>query len=145
MAAVLAAVPDDQAADHPGLDELRRLLLALHEYGPGTIRIGPVILNRTPEALIGRVMSPWELAPLGATGLPGPGPGEAVPCAATEAERWLRSVGGERRPGGRGVVELAAWAEGYLGLSSASARRAGGLALSRRRSRGRGELEYSGE
>ena len=130
MAAVLAAVPDDQAADHPGLDELRRLLLALHEYGPGTIRIGPVILNRTPEALIGCAMSPWELAPLGATGLPGPGPGEAGPCAATETEQWLRSVGGERRPGGRGVVELAAWAEGYLGLSAASARRTAGLALS---------------
>lgn len=126
MAAVLAAVPDDQAADHPGLDELRRLLLALHEYGPGTIRIGPAILNRTPEALIGRVMSPWELAPLGAAGLPappqpGPGPGEAGPCAATEAERWLRAVGGERHSGGRGVVELAAWAEGYLGLNAASA------------------------
>jgi hypothetical protein len=120
MAAVLAAVPDDQAADHPGLDELRRLLLALHEYGPGTIRIGPVILNRTPESLIGRVMSPWELAPLGATGLPGPGPGEAGPCAATEAERWLRGAGGERRHWGRGVVELAAWAEGYLGLNAAS-------------------------
>jgi hypothetical protein len=85
-----------------------------------------VILNRTPEALIGRVMSPWELAPLGVAGLPappqpGPGPGEAGPCAAIEAERWLRGVGGERRPGGRGVVELAAWAEGYLGLNAASA------------------------
>lgn len=125
MAAALAAVPDDQAADHPGLDELRRLLLALHEYGPGTIRIGPVILNRTPEALIGRVMSPWELAPLGAAGLPAPpqpapAPGESAPDAAKEAERWLRGLGGERVPAGRGVIELTAWAEGYLGLNAAS-------------------------
>jgi hypothetical protein len=123
MAAVLAAVPDDHVADHPGLDELRRLLLALHEYGPGTIRVGPVILNRTPEALIGRVMSPWELAPLGATGLPAPpapspAPEEGGSCPSRDAERWLRSLGSERGPGGRGVVELTAWVEGYLGLDS---------------------------
>jgi hypothetical protein len=124
MAAVLAAVPDDQAADHPGLDELRRLLLALHEYGPGTIRIGPVIFNRT-QALIGRVMSPWELAPLGAAGLPappqpGPAPGESGTGAAIAAERWLRGLGGERVPAGRGVIELTTWAEGYLGLNGAT-------------------------
>jgi hypothetical protein len=126
MAAALAAVPDDQAGDHPGLDELRRLLLALHEYGPGTIRIGPVILNRTQHALIGRVMSPWELAPLGAGGLPAPpepappqpAPGESGPGAAAEAERWLRGLGGERVPAGRGVLELTTWAEGYLGLNA---------------------------
>jgi hypothetical protein len=114
MATTLAAVPDDQAADHPGLDELRRLLLALHEYGPGTIRIGPAIFNRTPEALTGRVASPWELAPLGATGLPGMAPGEPWPST-REAERWLRGLGGERAQAGRAVVELTAWANGYLG------------------------------
>ena len=118
MAAVLAAVRDDQAADHPGLDELRRLLLALHEYGPGTIRIGPLILNSTPQALIGRVMSPWELASFGATGLPAPG--ESGPGAAAAAERWLRGLDGERVPAGRGVIELTIWAEGYLGLEAAS-------------------------
>jgi hypothetical protein len=120
MTAALAAVPNDQAA-YPGLDELRHLLLALHEYGPGTIRIGPVILNRTPEALIGRVMSPWELAPLGATGLPGPAAGKAGAFAAREAERWLRGLGGgDRGPRGRGVIELTGWAAGYLGLNEAS-------------------------
>ena len=126
MAAALAAVPDDQAGDHPGLDELRRLLLALHEYGPGTIRIGPVILNRTQDALIGRVMSPWELAPLGAGGSgpalaspAQPAPGESGSGAAAEAERWLRGLGGERVPAGRGVLELTTWAEGYLGLNAA--------------------------
>ncbi|HEX3963866.1 MAG TPA: hypothetical protein VHZ03_45695 [Trebonia sp.] len=120
MAAVLVAVRDDQAADHPGLDELRRLLLALHEYGPGTIRIGPLILNSTPQALIGRVMSPWELAPFGAAGLPAPpqpGPGEPGLGAAAAAERWLRGLGGEH-VAGRGVIELTVWAAGYLGLNA---------------------------
>jgi hypothetical protein len=121
MAAALAAVCHEQEADVPGLDELRRLLLALHEYGPGSIRIGPLILTRTPEALIGRVMSPWELAPLGATGLPGTAPGEAGPSAAREAERWLRALAGGG-PGGRGVVELTTWAEGYLGLNEGAGR-----------------------
>jgi len=129
LAAALAAVPNDAAADLPGLDELRQLLLALHEYGPGTIRIGPLILNRTPDALIGRVTSPWEMAALGATGLPGwtAVPSQRVPdstCAgsldaAQAAERWLRRLGplGGEGPGDRAVVELTAWAQGYLGLA----------------------------
>ena len=128
LAAALTAVPDDAAADLPGLDELRQLVLALHEYGPGTIRIGPLILNRTPDALIGRVTSPWEMAALGATGLPGwtAVPSQRVPdstCAgsldsARAADRWLRRLGlGGEGPADRGVVELTAWAQGYLGLS----------------------------
>jgi hypothetical protein len=133
LAAVLAAAPDSRAADSPGLDELRRLVLALHEFGPGTIRIGPLILNRAEEAMIGRVVSPWDLAVLGATGLPGwggiaesKGPsgtawawelasGGAAARAAKEAEQWLRELGNQRIPGDSAVVELTAWAEGYLG------------------------------
>ena len=135
LAAVLAAVPDDRAADHPGLDELRRLVLALHQYGPGTIRIGPLILNCAQQAMIGRAVSPWDLAALGATGLPGwAGPaqprgfpdaasalklasGGGVARAAREAEHWLRELGNQRIPGDSGVIELKAWAEGYLGLA----------------------------
>jgi hypothetical protein len=133
LAAVLAAAPDSRAADSPGLDELRRLVLALHEFGPGTIRIGPLILNRAEEAMIGRVVSPWDVAVLGATGLPGwggiaesKGPsgtawawelasGGAAARAAKEAEQWLRELGNQRIPGDSTVVELTAWAEGYLG------------------------------
>jgi hypothetical protein len=135
LAAVLAAAPDGRAADSPGLDELRRLVLALHEFGPGTIRIGPLILNRAQEAMTGRVVSPWDLAVLGATGLPGWGglaepegssnaawawglaSGGAAARAAKEAEQWLRELGDQRIPGDGAVVELTAWADGYLGRS----------------------------
>jgi hypothetical protein len=135
LAAVLAAVPDDRAADSPGLDELRRLVLALHEYGPGTVRIGPLILNTAQEAMIGRVVSSWDMAVLGASGLPGwASPAEpsrsldsawawelasggAAERAAKEAEKWLRELGDQRIPGDRAVVELTAWAERYLGLA----------------------------
>jgi hypothetical protein len=138
LAAVLAAAPDDRAADTPGLDELRRLVLALHEYGPGTIRIGPLILNSAQEALIGRVVAPWDLAVLGATSLPGwaalaesrgsadttwaweLASGGAAARAAKEAEQWLRELGNQRIPGDRAVVELTAWARGYLGLTGAA-------------------------
>ena len=92
LAALLAAVPapgehGEQAPDMPGLDELRRLLLALHERGPGTVRIGPLILDRAAHSLLGRVMSPKELAGLGP---------------------W-----DERVPGGDGALDLAPWADGY--------------------------------
>jgi hypothetical protein len=94
LAAVLAAVPWDfcdqggeHAPDIPGLDELRRLLLALHERGPGTIRIGPLILSRTPQALLGRVMSPRELAGL---------------------SPWDGHV-----PSSDAGIDLAPWADGY--------------------------------
>jgi hypothetical protein len=128
LAGVLAAVPDDLAADHPGLDELRRLVLALYEHGPGTIRIGPAILNNTWDATIGRVISPWDLDALGATGLPGwagfagsalelASGGGAVARAAQEAEQWLRELRNQRIPGDVGLSELSAWAEGYLGLA----------------------------
>lgn len=91
LAALLAAVPWDYRGEHapdiPGLDELRRLLLALHERGPGTIRIGPLQLSRTPHSLLGRVMSPRELA--------GRSP-------------WDGHV-----PGSEGALDLAPWADGY--------------------------------
>lgn len=91
LAALLTAVPGDcrgeQAPDLPGLDELRRLLLALHERGPGTVRIGPLMLCRTPRSLFGRVMSPRELA--------GRSP-------------WDGHV-----PGSASALDLAPWADGY--------------------------------
>jgi hypothetical protein len=94
LAAVLAAVPWDfcdrggeHAPDMPGLDELRRLLLALYERGPGTIRIGPLILSRTPQSLLGRIMSPRELAGL---------------------SPWDGQV-----PGADAALDLAPWADGH--------------------------------
>ena len=91
LAALLAAVPGEYRCEHapdiPGLDELRRLLLALHERGPGTIRIGPLMLSRTPQSLLGRVMSPRELAGL---------------------SPWDGQV-----PGSDSALDLAPWADGY--------------------------------
>jgi hypothetical protein len=92
LAALLAAVPacgehGAQARDMPGLDELRRLLLALHERGAGTVRIGPLVLGRTAHCLLGRVMSPKELAGLGP---------------------WDGKV-----PGRDGALDLTPWADGY--------------------------------
>ena len=85
LAALLTAVPGDcrgeRPPDLPGLDELRRLLLALHERGPGTIRIGPLMLCRTPKSLLGRVMSPRELAGLS------PWDGH-VPASALDLAPW---------------------------------------------------------
>ena len=100
MAALLAAAPDDHAADSPGLDELRRLLVALHESGPGTIRIGPMILSSAPGLLQGRVMSPRELAGLGALLPDGPR---------------------DRRILGDGVLDLTDWADGYLAPARSAA------------------------
>lgn len=89
LAAVLAAVPvpAERAPDIPGLDELRRLLAALHERGAGTVRIGPLILTAAPRSLLGRVMSPKELAGL---------------------SPWDGQV-----PRTDGALELTSWAEGY--------------------------------
>jgi hypothetical protein len=91
LAAVLAAVPGECCGEHapdiPGLDELRLLLLALHERGPGTVRIGPLLLSRTPYRLLGRVMSPREVA-------------------------GLLSRGGQV-PGSASALDLAPWADGY--------------------------------
>jgi hypothetical protein len=92
LAAVLAAVPRECCGDHgpaiPGLDELRRLLLALHEQGTGTIRIGPLMLVRTARALRGRVMSPRELAGLGPWDGQFPGSGSALDKAALDLAPW---------------------------------------------------------
>lgn len=85
LAALLAAVPRDCCGEHapdiPGLGELRVLLLALHERGPGTIRIGPLMLSRTPQSLLGRVLSPKELAGRGPSAGQAAGPGSAVDLA----------------------------------------------------------------
>ena len=119
LAAVLAACPDEQAPPVAGLDELRRLALVLHAAGPGTIRVGPMILNRTPSALIGCVIANRDRAAPGPADLPAAAavpspPGLASPSAAAvlraSAQEYGDRLGGLRE--GQ-VVDLTSWAAGY--------------------------------
>jgi hypothetical protein len=56
----LSACTDDPAGPHPGLSELQSLLVVLHASGSGTIRLGPMIINRTPSSLLGCVLTDAE-------------------------------------------------------------------------------------
>jgi len=62
--AKLAACQDNPASPRQGqvdgLEELRSLVIALHVGGPGTVQVGPMIINRTPRALLGCVMTAAE-------------------------------------------------------------------------------------
>lgn len=98
LATVLTECPDEEVQDHPGLDELRSLLLALHEEGPGTVQVGPMILNRTPRALLGYVLAAGEAA--------GTSPAR-LPESPGECEEWLRGLGEGR------VTDLTSWAGSY--------------------------------
>lgn len=62
LATLLAAGPNGAAPPRPGLEELRRLLIVLHAGGPGTVRVGPMIVNSTPGILLGCVTNPREMA-----------------------------------------------------------------------------------
>ena len=54
----LAACTDNPASPNPDLEELRSLVLGLHGAGPGTIQLGPKIINSTPRALLGCARPP---------------------------------------------------------------------------------------
>lgn len=64
LSAKLAACQDSPASPSQGqvdgLEELRSLAIALHIGGPGTIQVGPMIINRTPRALLGCVVTAAE-------------------------------------------------------------------------------------
>jgi hypothetical protein len=58
---LLRAGPDDTAESGPGLTELRILLLALHHGGPATLQVGPMIVSRTRDGLVGGVLTAAEV------------------------------------------------------------------------------------
>ena len=96
LASLLIACPDESAEPRPGLSELRDLLVVLHASGPGTIRLGPMIINRTPASLLGCVLTGAEASdpyPPGWQGSPG------------EYEERLRGLGPDR------LIDLTSWAD----------------------------------
>lgn len=56
---LVAAIPTDSTPD-PRLDALRSLTRALQSLGPGTIRLGPLIINHTPTSLQAAVLTTSE-------------------------------------------------------------------------------------
>src|SRR3984957_6671797 len=60
LTALLAACADDSAETCPGLGDLRSLLAVLHDIGDGTIRLGPMVINRTSASLLGCVVTEAE-------------------------------------------------------------------------------------
>jgi hypothetical protein len=57
---LLSACPDGTAESQPGLNELRSLLLALHRAGPATLQVGPMIVSRTHDGLVGGILTAAE-------------------------------------------------------------------------------------
>ena len=96
---LLAASPDD-GASADGLTEFRSLLLALRAGGPGTVRLGPLVVGQTAAgAFLGAVMTAAEAAELD-EGDSGASPARwAARLAELDADR---------------VVNLADWAAGQL-------------------------------
>jgi hypothetical protein len=96
---LLAASPDEDAAAS-GLTEFRSLLLALRAGGPGTVRVGPLVVGQTGTgAFLGAVMTAEEAAEL-----------DDGDLGASPA-RWVARLAelDEVR-----VVNLAGWATGHL-------------------------------
>jgi hypothetical protein len=97
LSSMLAACVDDSAESRPGLEELRTMLVVLHASGSGTIRLGPMILNRTHAALLGRVLTAVEGSELGR-----PGQWDSP----EECEERLRGQGSGQ------PTDLTTWADG---------------------------------
>jgi hypothetical protein len=96
---LLAASPDD-GASAAGLTEFRSLLLALRAGGPGTARLGPLVVGQTGTgAFLGAVMTADEAAELD--------DGDLGAAPARWAER-LAELDEDR------VVNLADWATGQV-------------------------------
>ena len=95
---LLRGCPQDSGKPAPGLDELRGLLLALHHAGPGTLRVGPLVVIRTDRELVGTVLAATEASLLdGDRALPAPG----------ECRALLRNVGRDR------LADLGGWADSH--------------------------------
>jgi hypothetical protein len=82
----------------PGLNELRGLLLALHQAGPGTLQVGPLVVIRTRRELMGTVLAATEASLLD---------GRATLPAPEECRVLLQNVGRDR------MADLGAWADSH--------------------------------
>lgn len=90
----LSALPGPASTPATGLTELRNLATALHVSGPGSVRIGPMIITRTTAALRGVVMTATEASRIGGGG----------PASPEAYEEQLRQLDQDR------VTELTSWA-----------------------------------
>ena len=96
LTALLASCRQASASAQVGLDELRSLLIALRAVGPGTIRVGPLILASTSRDLLAVVINAEEAGRLRSATSP------------EDAAGQLRDLGHHR------AVELTEWADGYF-------------------------------
>lgn len=94
-------------------DELPSLLLVLHECGPGTIKLGSMIVNRTRGALLGCVLTGTEAVQLGDA---------ATPMSPDDYEAKIRQLDPVR------VTDLTRWADAFtlLGEDAEAARQPSG-------------------
>jgi hypothetical protein len=101
LSAKLAACADGPASPNLDLEELRSLVLGLHGAGPGTVQVGPMIINRTPRALLGCVTAVAEP----------PGIGDARTLMSSDPDACEAALRG--LPQGR-ITDLTSWADGFL-------------------------------
>jgi hypothetical protein len=88
----------DGGKSDPGLNEFRGLLLGLHNAGPGTLQVGPLVVIRTDRELVGTVLAGTEASLLD---------DRATLPAPEECRVLLRNVGRDR------LADLGAWADSH--------------------------------
>jgi hypothetical protein len=93
---LLQSCLDDQASPSAELNDLRSIALALHAGGPGTIRLGPMIINRTSAALLGCALTAAQAGHIGGTDI------AAAPDACAAA---MREHCGDR------LIDMTSWAD----------------------------------
>ncbi len=89
----------DNSSLSPGVDELRSLFLALHVAGPGTIWLGPMVINRTQTTLLACVIPASGTALMGAAD---------VVTSPDACERELRQLAYGR------IADMTAWADAFV-------------------------------
>jgi hypothetical protein len=92
----LATCRDRGESSRADLNALRSLIMGLHVGGPGTVWLGPMVINRTPGAMLGCVLTVAEIAEVSNAGTP------ASPDA---CEASLRRLDQDR------VIDLTSWAD----------------------------------